>query len=152
VSLTVTNNFGSDIKIKEDYINVMPLLKYITLDDQNFYISNSNDHKIHVFDKSTMDLLNENGSGGDGNNEYNTPKGICSYKKKLFIVDDNDRIKVISNYRTDRARTSSSDIDIDDDQLIVGDSLIIGATGTYEQGNVFIENEPENYETAWTED
>ena len=126
--------------------------EYIAIDDQNFYVTDSGNHRIQVFEKGDMDFLEENGSSGDGNSEYDTPRGICSYKKKLFIVDDNDRIKVISNYKTDRARASSSTIKLGDDQLIVGGSLIIGATETSGQGNVFVEDEPENYETAWTED
>ena len=125
--------------------------EYVAVDDQNFYVTDSGNHRIQVFEKLSMDFVEEDGEEGDDDDQYDTPSGIAYFESLLFITDSNDRIKVITNYKTSRGRESSTIIKVDDAPLIIGGSLIVGDDETEDQGNVFVEGEPMSHEVAWSE-
>ncbi len=116
---------------------------YVAVDEYNIYVTDSCNHRIQVFDLSTMDYVAKSGSLGSGDDQFSYPSGICYYRSMLFITDQNNRIKVITNYLKSRLRKPEDIILLDDPNArLIGDELIVGADGTYQHDNVFIEYEP----------
>ncbi len=70
-----------------------------TDDGENLYVSDSNNHRIVVYDRN-LNLNFTFGSNGSGNNNFNAPKGIHFDKQEkfLYVVDvGNTRVSQFQN-------------------------------------------------------
>jgi WD40 repeat protein len=102
----------------------------ISIDDNKIYMVDCFRHRIQIFDKNTMDLIEIFGEQGPGNGQFNYPCDIAISGDEIFIVDcSNQRIQIFDKNTLSFKSTFNSTGDnnlmkprcvtIDDDKIYV---------------------------------
>ena len=130
---------------------------YCDVIDDKLYVVDSQNDRIQVIATGDMSYITEDEGNGDGNDEYDTPYGICCSGNLIFSSDiGNDRIKVTYDYNPRRSFTQATTAKADSSNvfdvfsiILDKDELIVGDTDEYGTPNRWIEEPMQSDKIGW---